>query len=67
MLNKFGSGLQIKQADMENPASVKAMLKDICAEKCGHVSVKQEITTKMPHYGQILKQIVDLILVWTFY
>ena len=40
-------------ADMENPASVQAMLADICVEKCGHYSVKQEITTKMPNYGQI--------------
>ena len=40
-------------ADMENSASVQAMLADICVEKCGHFAVEQEITTKMPHNGQI--------------
>ena len=43
-------------ADMENPASVQAMLADICVEKCGHFAVKQEITTKKPDCGQILNQ-----------
>ena len=47
---------------MENPASVQAMLAEICVEKCGQFSVKQEITTKMPHYGQILNQIVVLTI-----
>ena len=42
---------------MENPAS------NACGHLCGKVwtfSVKQEITTKMPHCGQILNQIVDI-------
>ena len=39
---------------MANPASVQAMLVDICVEKCGHFAVKQDITTKMPHFGQIV-------------
>ena len=49
-------------ADMENPASVQAMLVDICVEKCGHFYIKQEITTIMSHCGQILNQIVDLAI-----
>ena len=44
-------------SDMENPASVQAMLADICVEKCGHFAVKQEITTKMSYYGQILRNL----------
>ena len=41
---------------MENPAS------NACGHLCGKVwtfSVKQEITTKMPHCGIFLNQIVD--------
>ena len=37
---------------------LQAMLADICVEKCGHFSVKQEITTKMPNDGQIKIKIV---------
>ena len=48
---------------MENPASVQAMLADICAEKCGHFAVKQEISTQITHCGQMLNQISD----WTIY
>ena len=47
---------------MENHASVQAMLADICDEKCGHFADKQEITTKMPHFVQILNKIVYLTI-----
>ena len=47
---------------MENPTSVQAMLADIYVEKCGHLAVKQDITTKMQHCGQLLFQIVDLTI-----
>ena len=47
---------------MENPTSVQALLADICVEKCGYFAVKQEIATKIPHYGQIFNQIVDLTI-----
>ena len=46
------------KADMENPASMQAMLADIWVENCGHFRIKQEITTKMPHCGQLLKQLL---------
>ena len=38
---------------MENPTSVQAMHADICVENCGHFTVKQEISTKIPHVGLI--------------
>ena len=38
------------------------MIADICVGKCGHFAVKQEITTQMPHCGQIYNQIVDLTI-----
>ena len=50
------------QTDMENPASVQAMIADICVEKCGQFSFKQEITTIMPHCGPISNQIFDFTI-----
>ena len=39
------------------------MLADICVENCGHLAVKQEITTKMPHCGNCFNQIVDFTII----
>ena len=50
------------KSDMENPASVQAILADICVEKFGHFAVKQELTTKLPHFGHFLNQSVDLTI-----
>ena len=46
----------IPPTDMENPASMQAMLADNYAENCGHFAVKQEINTKIPHSGTFLIQ-----------
>ena len=43
---------------MEIPASVQAMLADICVGNCGHFDGTQWISTKMLNYGQIHKQFV---------
>ena len=43
---------------MENPASVQAMLADICVGNCGHFNETQWIPTKVSNYSQILKQYV---------
>ena len=41
---------------MENPASVQAMLADICVENCSYFDEAQRISTKISNYGQIPKQ-----------
>ena len=43
---------------MENPASVQAMLADICVGNCGQLNETQRIPTKVSTYRQILKQFV---------
>ena len=41
---------------MENPASVQAMLADICLGNCGHFEATQLISTIMTNYRHIMKQ-----------
>ena len=45
-----------KFTDMENPASVQAMLADICVGNCGHFEETQLTSTRMSewaHFGTI--------------
>ena len=37
---------KLAQTDMENPASVQAMLADIFVEKCGHFAYTQKLPQK---------------------
>ena len=43
---------------MEIPASVQAMIADLCVGNCGHFHETQLISTQMLNYEQFFKQFV---------
>ena len=50
-----------KFADLENLASVQAMLADIFVDKCGHFYERQELTTKLSNCGAALDKFYIVI------
>ena len=49
---------------MENPASMEAMLADICIGKCGYLDETQWISTKMSNYEKNSEKICQIYYVF---